>query len=164
MKMSTREIAHFLILWSASGASGFLILVVFLFHSGLVFSARKRDGTLKGKIPLRGILTMAAFLAIIIGFFLLADYRGVVQPGQDLGYSDLYLLNYGLYVILFIFDTLIIDGLLLSLWRPGFLKLPDELGKESMKTHILKSLPVGMVAGLVLAAIATSASWMIWLR
>ena len=72
--------------------------------------------------------------------------------------TPLMLLNFGHYVVLFLFDTVVVDGLVLSLWRPAFLRLPATMNRESMKRHVLLSIPVGLIAGIGLTALSTAIS------
>jgi len=109
-------------------------------------------------MPLGGYLAMLTIPLGLTGIQVAANYLGLTRRGFELGFWSLWLLNLGHYLVLFAYDTLVIDGLVLGVWRPGFLKLPDEMGRESMKQHMLLSLPVGVVAGLVLTAISTSLS------
>jgi hypothetical protein len=74
------------------------------------------------------------------------------------------LLNYSVYLILFLFDTFFIDGFVLAIWRPAFLKLPDEMGRESMKKHILISIPIGLLLGIILTLISTAISYFLWMK
>jgi hypothetical protein len=154
----------YLLIWSAIGCAAFCVYVVVAFRAGLVYTARNADGTLKERIPLSGILNMLALLFIIIGFQCVANYLGLARRGFSPGLLGLYALNFGHYLLLFLFDSLVIDGLVLSVWRPGFLGLPDALGRESMKKHLLISLPVGTLAGLVLAAASTLISHFVFFR
>jgi len=156
--MTVEKIIHYLAVWSGIGAAAFSIYVAAVFRSGLVYTARNQDGTLKDRIPLRGIVNMLILISIIVGFQVLANYVGLSRSGVDIRFTALFLLNFGHYLLLFLFDTLVIDGLVIGVWRPGFLKLPDEMGAESIKKHILISLPVGVVAGVVLTAISTAIS------
>jgi len=45
-----------------------------------------------------------------------------------------YLLIWGLigcvFFFVLVFDTFFIDGFTLAVWRPKFLKIPDEMGRE----------------------------------
>jgi hypothetical protein len=162
--MPVREILSYLALWSTTGAVLFSLFVVYVFRSGLAYAARRRDGTLKEKIPLRGYVSMASFLLAVVGFFLAANYFGLARNAIRPGFWTLLALNYGLYLILFLFDTVFIDGIVLALWRPGFLRLPEEIGSESMRVHILRSLPVGLVFGALLAAVGTVFSHYVIMR
>ena len=162
--MEPNTILNYLFIWGLIGCVMFFVLVVVLFRTGLVYTARKPDGTLKKKIPLSGKLAMLIIPISFFAFQLLSNYIGLVQQGTALNYWKLYLLNYGLYFILFLFDTIFIDGFVLAIWRPAFLQLHDEMGKESMKEHILISIPIGLVTGAILTLISTAASYFLWMN
>jgi hypothetical protein len=162
--MSVKDGLGYLALWSSIGAFLFSVFVVFVFRSGAVYTSRKEDGTLKEKVPLRGYLTMGAFLLIIVGFLVLANYLSLARTNVSLGFGGLFLLNMALYLILFLFDTLIIDGFVLAYWRPGFLNLSDQMGHESMREHIIRSIPVGTVFGLLISGLSTVISFLTIMR
>jgi len=157
--MTLERTLGYLAAWSAIGCAVFCAYVVVVFRTGIVYTARKEDGTLKKRIPLSGYLNMLILLLGIVGFQVVANYLGLVRKALEIGFFPLFLLNFGHYLILFIFDTIVIDGLVLSVWRPGFLQLPDAIGAGSMKKHILLSIPVGTVAGIGLAAVSTVVSY-----
>jgi hypothetical protein len=138
--------------------------VVVLFRTGLVYTARKQDGTLKNEIPLSGKLSMMILPICYFVFQVFSNYFGLFRQDIRLNYWYLFLLNYSVYLILFLFDTFFIDGIVLSIWRPSFLQLPDEMGKESMKKHILISIPIGLVIGVVLTLISTTISFFLWMN
>lgn len=96
-------------------------------------------------------------------FQVFSNYSGLFRRGFTLDFWNLFLLNYGIYLILFIFDTFFIDGFVLAVWRPAFLQLPDEMGKDSMKKHILISIPIGLLIGVILTLISTSTSYFLWM-
>lgn len=150
--------------WSLVGAAVFSAFVLVAFRSGLVYTSRKEDGTLKEKVPLRGLITMAVFLMAIVGYLVLANYLGLVRENITLGFGSLFLLNLTLYLILFLFDTVFIDGFVLAYWRPNFLHLSDQLGRESMREHILRSIPVGVIFGLLIAGLSTAISYATFIR
>ena len=153
----------YLIIWGLIGCALFFILVVILFRTGLVYTARKPDGTLKETIPLSGKLAMLILPVTYVFFQVTSNYIGLVQQGIRLDYGSLYWLNYGVYLILFLFDSVFIDGFVLAIWRPAFLLLPEEMGKESMKKHILISIPFGLLSGGILTIISTTASYILWM-
>lgn len=153
--MSPGEIITYLATWGIIGAVLFSFFVIFVFRSGVVYTTRNEDGLLKEKIPLRGYLTSALFALSIVAFLVLANYFGLLRQNIALSFWALYLLNLVLYLILFLFDTIIIDGLVLGYWRPAFLQLPEAMGWESMKEHIVKSIPIGTFFGLIIALVAT---------
>lgn len=153
--MTFAEALSYLVLWSLIGSLAFSAFVVLAFRTGIVFTARNEDGLLKKNVPLRGYLVMVVFLLSIVGFFVLANYLGLAGRGFQLSLVALFVLNLALFLILFLYDTIVIDGLVIGYWRPDFLNLPDAMGKESMRTHMLKSIPVGFMFGLVISAISS---------
>ena len=161
--MTASEILTFLLIWGILGCLLFSIFVVIAFRSGLVYTARKEDGTLKERIPPRGVLAMAILPLGLIGLNLASDYFGLIQRGIFLGYGRLFLLNYSVYVLLFLFDTFVIDGFVIPVWRPAFLRIPAAMGKGSMQKHILISLPIGLFVGAILTLLGTALAYFLWL-
>ena len=157
--MILEKVLYYLGVWSAIGCAIFSAFVVVVFRTGVVFTSRKEDGTLKKRIPFSGYLTMLTLLLGIVGLQVLANYFGLARKALEVSFFSLFLLNFGHYLILFIFDTVVIDGLVLSVWRPRFLQLPDAIGWESMKRHILLSIPIGTVVGIGLTAVSTVISY-----
>ena len=162
--MTSGQVISYLLLWGLIGCVLFFLLVVVLFRTGLVYTARKQDGTLKDEIPLSGKLAMMILPICYFVFQVTSNHFGLVLHGISLDYWKLFLLNYGVYLILFLFDTFFIDGFMLSIWRPAFLQLPEEMGKESMKKHILISIPIGLVIGAILTLISTTISYFLWMN
>jgi hypothetical protein len=151
----------YLAVWGAVGCLVFSAFVIVAFRSGLVWTARDRDGTLKRRIPLRGCLAMSIIPAGLIGLQMAANVWGLRREGLELDFWLLWLLNFGHYLVLLTYDTVVIDGLVLGVWRPGFLRLTGEIGPDSMRRHILVSIPVGLVAGAVMTAISTGLSLLV---
>jgi hypothetical protein len=159
--VTAARILGYLSVWSAVGCGAFSAFVVVAFRTGLAYTARRQDGTLKERIPARGYLAMLVIPLGILGLQLLANYAGLARTGAQLTLGALYLLNFAHYLILFLYDTLVIDGLVIGMWRPAFLRLPEEMASESMRRHILVSVPVGTLLGALIVAISTTASSLI---
>lgn len=157
--MSAIEILRYLVAWGIIGAVLFSLFVIFVSRSGIVYTARNEDGLLTEKIPLAGYLSSVGFVVLIIIFLIAANYFGLNQNGFVLSFWGLYALNLGLYLILFLFDSLVIDGFVIGRWRPAFLQLPDAMGAESMREHIQKSIPVGTLFGLIISLVCTVISY-----
>ena len=154
----------YLLLWGLIGCVIFFIMVVIFFRTGLVYTARKSDGTLKDEIPFGGKLAMMIIPFSYAFFQLFSNYMGLVQEGIFLSFGYLFTLNYSLYLILFVFDTFFIDSFVLTSWRPAFLHLPNEMGKESMKKHVLISIPIGLLIGVILTFLNTTVSYILWMN
>ena len=162
--MTVSTVLSYLLIWGLFGCVLFFAVVAVLFRTGFVYTARKQDGTLKDEIPLSGKFAMLMIPTSFFVFQVLSNYFGLIQHDITLSYGHLYLLNYGVYLILFLFDTFFIDGFVLAKWRPDFLQLPDEMGEKSMRKHILVSIPIGLLLGALLTLISTTASYFLWIK
>jgi hypothetical protein len=162
--MSVEDTLSYLLIWSFIGSITFSLYVIFVFRTGMVYITRNEKGLLKENIPLLGYLSSLGFLFCIIGFLVIANYFGLARKDFPIGFGVLFILNFALYLILFFYDTLVIDGLVLGYWRPSFLRLPEAMGKDSMKVHILKSLPVGFIFGLIISLVSTAISFFMLMR
>lgn len=150
--------AGYLALWSLVGAFLFSLFVVGVFRTGFVYSARNEDGRLKTRMPVRGYLAMSTIPVALLGLMVGANYVGLDRQGVELGFGWLFLLNLAHYLILFLYDTLVIDYLVLIVWRPAFLRLSNRMTAESMGEHIGRSWLVGTAAGVVLSLLVTAVS------
>lgn len=156
--MTVVEVLRYFGLWSAVGVAVFSAFVVAVFRTGLVWTARGEEGLLKQHLPASGYLAMGTIPLGIVALQVLANVTAFGSRAATVGLLSLYLLNLGHYLVLSAYDALVIDILVLCVWRPRFLRLPDAIGWDSMRRHALRSLPVGAGARLVLAAITTALS------
>jgi hypothetical protein len=95
-------------------------------------------------------------LIILIGIIIVQSGSTISSLENYLSNSDfisIFVLNYALFLILFLYDTLIIDILILVLWHPEFMHLPDEEVFTSVSYH-LKTLIPGTILGLFITAIS----------
>ena len=152
--MAFWDILSYLVIWSLIGALLFNLYIIFVFRSGMVYTTRKVDGTLKRRLPLSGIVNSLLFLVLIVGLLLVSNLIGFGEAGESRDFLQLFLLNYGLYWILFLYDAYVIDYFVIGRWRPAILQLPEDMNAESMAEHIRASWQAGPVIGLFLAALS----------
>lgn len=162
--MKADDFFRYLLLWSTFGAVIFSFLVVILFRTGVAYTSRNPDGTLKRKVPISGMATSFSLLLGIVGLQIASNYWGLKRQGVELNWGLLFLVNYALYFVLLLYDTVVIDYLVIVKWRPDFLMLPETMNWQSMKTHILATIPVGPVVGLLLTAVSVAISRVVFLH
>jgi hypothetical protein len=160
--MNLLAILGYVGIWSLIGAAGFSLIVIILFRAKVVFAARNEKGHLKKEIPLKGILSMLAFLILIVAFLVAANYASLITKQITLGYWSLFLLNMAIIFILIAYDTLVIDWWVIGLWRPSFLQLPDAMNKTEMKKHIRRSFVIAPIFGMLLALVSAAVSVILW--
>ena len=138
-----------------AGAFLLTLAVVFVFRTGIVYSNRKEDGTLKTKMPLMGYVVMGLTLILILAFFVLCDY--LTFRVVSAGIVRILAFNMLLITLLSLYDGCVIDLWVLGKVRPSILSLPDAVTIDSMKRHVKKQftaawvlkIPLALVSGLV---------------
>ena len=138
--------------WGTLGSAVFSVMVFLFFRTGLVYTARTREGKLKQDMPLSGYAAMSVVLFGVLGIQMYGfAYSGIVVAG----FVDVFVLNYALYLFLLFYDTFVIDILVLCVWRPGFLDVLEGEGFTSIRHHLWTLIP-GSVAGFVGTLISTT--------
>ncbi|MBI9051952.1 MAG: hypothetical protein JEZ00_21230 [Anaerolineaceae bacterium] len=135
------------------GATFLSLFTVWVYRSGAVHRSRHYDGTMNTKSDWQGKVLSFLFLAIVI--ILLVIYDKTINCQQTLNFWQLSLANFTLMFILTLFDSFIIDLLVLARWKPAFLKIPDEVTVESMRLHVKKTFQLGWVIILVLSFLSS---------
>ena len=143
-----------IIIWFLIGACFLNIITLYVFRTGLVYKSRKKDGTLKKKMSIKGFLSFLIMLILILIFFLAFDYFVFRDIGQ-IKYIWVLSVNLVLLLLLDLYDAYVIDFLVLTKWRPGFLKLSEELTPDSMRFHIKKQFTAGWVIKIPLILISS---------
>jgi hypothetical protein len=157
--MKPGDVFSYLLLWGLIGSGLLNLYVILVFRTGIVYTARHKDGTLKEKPSASGIANSLILLGCIVGVQVASNYFGLQSRGAEPSFIALALLNYALYIILVIYDSLVIDYLVIVKWRPDFLMIPEAMNAQSMRKHIIMTIPVAPVIGLVLTALSTWIAW-----
>ena len=138
--------------WGTLGSAVFSVMVYLFFQTGLVFTARDQEGKLKRDMPLSGYVSMSVVLFGVLGIQMYGfAHSGIVVAG----FVDVFVLNYALYLFLLLYDTFVIDILVLCIWKPDFLDMPEGEGFTSIRHHLRTLIP-GSVAGFVGTFISTT--------
>jgi hypothetical protein len=113
-------------------------------------------------MSIKGILTMVSFLVLVVAFMTLTNFISLVFPGIELTFWSIFMLNLTLILIMIAYDSFVIDWWVIGRWRPAFLQLPDAMDKDQMAEHIRRTFIAGPVFALVLAALSSGVTVLIW--
>jgi hypothetical protein len=95
------------------GCCLFNVYVVLVFRTGIVYTARHKDGTLKKKASASGMVNSLILLGCIVAIQVASNNFGLKSRRTEVSFIGLALLNYALYIVLVIYDTLVIDYLVI---------------------------------------------------
>ena len=160
--MTIPQIFNYIILWTLIGAAAFSLIVIYLFRSGKVYDSRTEEGHLQERMSLKGLLTMLSFLVLIVAFITFTNFISLFSQGVDLKFWSVFGLNLALIIILIVYDSLVIDWLVIGHWRPAFLQLPEAMDKDQMVEHIRRTFYVAPFFAFLLAILSAGATVLIW--
>ncbi|MBN2519233.1 MAG: hypothetical protein JXB17_01910 [Bacteroidales bacterium] len=143
-----KEIIINTVLFFISGVLLLNLIVFLVYKTGIVHSARNRNGTLKKKFSLKGLMSMVIMLVLIIVFLTAFDYVSF-SKFQKTSFYEILIANFILMLLLVFYDSFFIDLFVLGKWKPRFLKIPEEVTGESMMYHIKKQFTVGWLPVII---------------
>lgn len=152
--MNKFSYGSFFVIWGLVGILCFTLILLVVLKSGLMAKVRDENGELRKPMPLVGKLAKLMMVFSVVLYFWVVDYFGVVKPGFDPSFLHLFLLNLGLFLIILLYDTFVIDILIIVIWHPDFLPLTDAPGFTSIKYH-LKTLLPGTLLGLFFSLLSS---------
>lgn len=156
--MLAADLLWFVIRWGVIGSAAVTAYLVIAWQAGLVSTVRDESGALR-RAPMAGVLTGIGSVLMFIVLLVLADVRELVGPGVDLPFARLYALNYLVCIFWLLYDTIVIDILIVVVWHPPFLRLPDREAHGSPAYH-LRTIPRGMILAAIITGVATSIIWL----
>jgi hypothetical protein len=152
--MSLGDSLRFVLRWGLTGSVVLTIYLVVMWQLGYLGAVRNDQGELRRHMPKAGLLTGIGSILMYIVLIVVADLSDLFTPGTTTSFFDLMSVNYLVYLFWLLFDTLVIDILLVGLWHPGFLRLPEREAHGSAIYH-LRTIPQGMMIGIVVVLIAS---------
>ena len=110
---------------------------------------------------LRAVATVL-FLGSMVVVFLVSDQRLKADNGGSLPLVLAFVNTYLLFLFFNLFDLIVVDYLIISVWKPKFTVLPGSEGLEHLYQNFtyhfkafLKGLGIGHVMSLPIAVLAT---------
>lgn len=151
--MNGEAVFGFALRWGLIGSLALTVYLVGAWQAGYLGAVRNESGELRRHVPLAGVLTGVGSLLMYVVLLVVADLRLVRTSGVPVPFSMLLMLDYLTYMFWLLFDTIIIDIVVVALWHPAFLRLPDPEAHGSAAYH-LRTIPRGMIIGIVIAALS----------
>ena len=160
--MTITQVLIYFSTWSFIGVIAFSLIVVYLFRSGRVYDSRTKEGHFKQKIELKGLISITSFLILVVMFLTISNFLSLIRSGAVFNCWHIFSLNLGLITILILYDTLVIDWIVIAHWRPAFLRLPDAMNKVQMLEHVRRTVQVAPFIAILVATLSSTVTCLIW--
>ena len=159
--MNLAWLVDFVVTWGLIGSGVITLWLLGAWATGLLGEARANSTDVRERLGAPGIVGVVVSIILYLVLIGVADVAGI-GTREGLSFGRLWAINYLVFFFWLIFDTLIVDIVLVTLWRPRFLKLPDPAAHGSVAYH-LSTIPRGMVFGVLVSLVGTSVSWFVLL-
>lgn len=132
----------------------FNFVVVYFFRAGFVSSTRDKRGRIKQDLSLRDKLPMITFALAVVG--ITVGYIYYVMDGFDLDLLTIFLHAIAYVLVMTTYDSLVIDLLVIGLWRPKMLKIPEGvMTMKDMVDHVKLTYTFGLVFIIPIILVST---------
>lgn len=131
------------ITWFFSACFVFSGMVIFVFRSGIVRESRDEKAVFRKKMSWKGLLPLIIFPLLVMAMLMVFDYS--MYRNSTAGFLPLVLWNLALVFALTLYDSFVIDLLVIGKLRPAFLGLPEKMDMQAMKVHVKKTFITGWV-------------------
>ncbi|HMB62995.1 MAG TPA: hypothetical protein VKN36_07985 [Eudoraea sp.] len=143
-----------------AGGIGCVLFTIWLILFGLggwVRHVRDKEGKFRKKWNWQGVLGMTVFAAFLLGVLVWGNLRLQMLSMEAPGFTLLFLNSFGIFFMIHLYDLIVIDYLLIVLWHPKLLNLPNTEYYTSIWPHIkgfAKGIPLGLVASGIAAMLS----------
>ncbi|MFW9778510.1 MAG: hypothetical protein ACFFE8_06615 [Candidatus Heimdallarchaeota archaeon] len=161
--MVTFEIFTFYVLfWGFFASICFTALLVIMYLTGTGNLVRDEKGKFKEKekISAGGYLLFFLFLGLVIGLPIIANLFFVVQEGVKLNIIEIFILTYGIFLFVNLWDLIIIDYFLVVKNVFQLKNLPQTPYYTTFRPH-LNGFLRGLIFGLVFSVISSIIAFLI---
>lgn len=158
--LTTRNFLVYVGSWSLIGIGAFSLFLIIAGITKAIQLVRDEDAELRNPMPLSGWLVLIGYALTATSFPLIATYVGLALKSLTPGFWQLFLMNFLIFMMVSFYDTFIIDILILVVWHPDFLNLPDAEAFNSAIYHI-KTLIPATAFSLVFSLISSLIAWLI---
>ena len=151
-------IVHNIIIYGAIGCFIFTVFLILIAYSGIYKFIRHDDGQFKSKLTWQAVASLTTFLIFLTTLLYLGNIRLLTTTESDPGFYILWANASGIFLVIHLYDLVIIDYLIVVKWHPGFLKMPDTEYYTTFKPHLVgfvKGLPFGVLVSMLVTILST---------
>jgi hypothetical protein len=102
-------------------------------------------------------LLVFGILGILIGVPMWGTFQ-ITQSLQSPSFLTIFLISYAIYLLINIWDLVVIDYLLVVRWHPAAIDIPDTPYFTTMRPHLL-GFGRGCILGIFLCLVTTTIIW-----
>jgi len=137
------------------GSLVFTCFILFMGYSGIAAAMRDEEGKFKKELNWKSLTGGIAFICFLPGLLYLGNISYAKTAIESPGFLEYFLNAFGIFLIVHLYDLIVLDYLIVVKWHPSFLKLPDTDYYNKMAPHLkgfARGIPIGLVASLLVSS------------
>ena len=139
----------------------FTAVIVTVGLSGIADAIRDEHGNFRKEFNLKTVFGLLLMLFLILGMQIWGNLRCMQIREEPLGLMPLWINGFSIFMVLHLYDLIVLDYLIIVRWHPRFLKLPDTDYYTNLRPHFIgfiRGIPFGILLSL-LASLVTICAW-----
>ena len=152
--MSAADLIRFVLRWGVTGSLLLAAYLIIAWQTAFFGLLRAEPDRSRRNFPRASLLAGLGSILMYVAIMVVADMQDLAPGVTRQTFSSLLAYNYTLYIFWLLFDTFVIDILLVAVWHPRFLKLPSREPHGSVSYH-LRTIPRGLILGMPVTLVGT---------
>ena len=136
------------------GCLVFTCFIIIMSLTGVAGAMRDETGKFRKKVNGKTLTGIMAFISFLFGLLYIGNIYYKSTMTGDPGFIQLWLNSFGIFMVLHLYDLIVLDYLVVVKWHPGFLKLPDTDYYTTFSPHVkgfIRGIPMGLIASLLVS-------------
>ena len=137
-----------------AGSLVFFILLMILSFTGVFRAIRDSEGKFRKELNWESALGFGIFISLFFTLLYFGNQELINTMDQEPGVKLLWVNAFSIFMIVHLFDLIVVDYLIVVKWHPNFLRLPKTPYYTTMKPHLkgfLKGLFFGAEISFIVA-------------
>ena len=118
------------------GSVIFTLIIILLSTTGIAKAMRDEEGKFKKEFNRKTLLGAVVFIGFLTGLLHYGNLNYTNTLNANPTFFQLWVNYFGIFLIIHLFDLIILDYIIIVKWHPAFLKLPDTQYCKTMQLHI----------------------------
>ncbi len=134
------------------GSLVFMCFILFMSVTGIASEMRDEEGNFRKNFNWKTLIGGIAFISFLFSLLYIGNAYYITSLHEKPDFFQLWLNSFGIFLVVHLYDLIILDYLVIVKWHPKFLKLPETDYYRTLAPHVkgfFRGIPIGVIASLV---------------
>jgi hypothetical protein len=134
------------------GSLIFTCIILLMLVTGIASEMRDEEGDFRKSFNWKTLIGGIAFISFLFSLLYIGNVNYIISLHEKPNLFQLWLNSFGIFLVVQLYDLIILDYLVIVKWHPKILKLPETEYYRTLAPHVkgfVKGIPIGIIASLV---------------